>query len=500
VRFRVLGLVEIDSDDGEVHILGRRQERCVLAILLLEAGRVVSVDRLCQLLWDDDPPLRARRAVHAQVARIRSVLAQAGAHTAGVELASHRNGYLLQVDPDTVDVHRFRRLCDEAANTTNLGRREQLLRDALALWRGPALHNAITSDRLRQRLCTELEEQRLSAQEELIGTGLELGRVDLLLPELARLGADNPVRERLVGLHMRALYRQGRTTEALEVYRQVRTRLANELGLDPGPDLQRLHQAMLRGDPVPEPDTGRDPGRRAIGRLVVPAQLPLAPAGFTGRLEHLRELDTLLAADGEQSVGTATVAVISAIAGTAGVGKTALAVHWAHRVRDRFPDGQLYVNLRGYDPDQPMTSGEALARFLAALGVAASDIPVEVDERAARYRTQVADRRMLIVLDNAATVEQIRPLLPGTPSCAVVVTSRDSLAAPAARARTRPARHPSTAVNGPARSGVRPRPAGPGRAAVRPAPRRRTRPHPRCLWPAWPTPFLPKRSGPPRAR
>jgi len=419
VRFRVLGPVEIESDDGQPYTLGRRQERCLLAILLLEAARIVPVDRLCHLLWDDNPPQQARRAVHVHVARIRAALSQCGAHATGVELVSHRDGYMLRVDPDAVDAHRFRRLLDQAADTTDLDHRDRLLHDALALWRGPALHNAAVSDRLRRRLCAGLDEQRLQAVEASIATGLDLGRHRQLLPELARLCAEHPVRERLVELHMRALYRHGRTAEALDVYHQARTRLADALGLDPGPVLQQLHQAILRGDPLPP--TQVSPSPPSMASRVAPAQLPADLATFAGRVEQLNQLDTLLSS-------SATAVVISAIAGTAGIGKTALAVHWAHRVRDRFPDGQLYANLRGFDPAGPPTPpGGVIRRFLDALGVPIQRIPTDPDTQIDLYRSMLADKRILIVLDNARDPTQVRPLLPGAPGCLILVTSRNRL-------------------------------------------------------------------------
>jgi len=434
MRFRVLGPIEIESDDGQIHTLGRRQERCLLAILLLEAGRVVPVDRLCQLLWDDNPPEQARRAIHAHVARIRATLTRVGAPNANAELLSERDGYLFRVDPDTIDAHRFHTLLSHATATTDLGERDRMLGEALALWRGPALHKAAASDRQRQRLCASLEEQRLQAVEESIGTGLQLGRHRELLPELARLGADHPVRERLVELHMLALYRSGRTAEALDVYQRARDRLADELGLDPGPELQRLHQAMLRGEPLPA--VSPSPSPPASGQ-VTPAQLPLNVYGFAGRGQPLHQLDALL--HEAAGAGGTTTAVISAIAGTAGVGKTALAVHWAHRVTDRFPDGQLYVNLRGFDPGAPaMSPAEAVRGFLDAFQVPAQRIPASPQAQVGLYRSLLAGKRVLVLLDNAATPDQVRPLLPGAPGCLALVTSRNQLTGLVAAEGARP--------------------------------------------------------------
>ena len=234
-----------------------------------------------------------------------------------------------------------------------------------------------------------------------------------------------PLKERPIGVLMQALAAAGRGAEALECYAIARSRLSEALGAEPGQELQSVHLAILKGErPAAPKGEGPVPGSASRSApLPVPAQLPSDVHGFTGRNDELDELDRLLIKEGDQS----TAVVISAVAGTAGVGKTALAVRWAHRVRDAFPDGQLYVDLRGYGPDRPIPAEKALARFLTNLGVAGPDIPLDVDDRAARYRTEINRRRMLVVLDNAASVEQIRPLLPGTPSCSVVVTSRDSL-------------------------------------------------------------------------
>jgi DNA-binding SARP family transcriptional activator/tetratricopeptide (TPR) repeat protein len=415
VRFRVLGPVEIDTEGAGVLGLSRRQERCLLAVLLLEPDRLISVDRLCDLLWDGEPPDQARRAVHSHVARVRAVLARAGAADAGVSIVSQGDGYRILVDPDLVDAHRFRALVERAAATPDLSRREEFLHEALDLWRGPALQNA-ASDRLRIRLCAELEELRLHAVEESMATGLALGRHRELTPELARLTADHPTRERLVELHMLALYRSGRTGDALEAYARARTRLAEELGLDPGAALRRLQGAILRGEPVPAsgPDSASPVGVR-------PAQLPADLVGFAGRAEHLGQLDKLVAEP-------TTAVVISAIAGTAGIGKTSLAVHWAHSAVDRYPDGQLYVNLRGFDPGGAATGpAEAVRGFLDALGVAPQRVPVGLDAQVGLYRSLLSGKRMLVLLDNARDAEQVRPLLPGSAGCLTLITSRNQL-------------------------------------------------------------------------
>jgi DNA-binding SARP family transcriptional activator len=431
VRFRVLGPVEVHTDDGRILTLPRRQERCLLAILLLAAGQAVPADRLCDLLWPDHPPQQPQRVLRSQIARLRSLLRQAGAAEHGVALTSRQRGYLLTVDPDTVDAHRFRCLLDAATRTADLPEREALLNAATAEWHGPALHHAAT-DELRQRLCADLDELRLHAIEESIATGLELGRHRELLPELARLNAEHSICERLIELHMLALYRTGRTADALDVYTHARTRLADTLGIDPGPDLQQTHMAILRGEPLPPAHeaaplvvSATAPLGPTAARAVCPAQLPPDPAGFAGRVEHLRQLDAVLS---DARSGSGAAIVICAIAGSAGVGKTALAVHWAHQVRDRFPDGQLYVNLRGFDPTgSAMAPADAVRGFLQALDVPADRIPADLDARIGLYRSLLADKQVLVVLDNARDADQVRPLLPGASGCLALVTSRDRL-------------------------------------------------------------------------
>ena len=413
VQFRVLGPVEVQAGSGQVMTAPRRLERSLLAILLLEAGRTVLMDRLVELLWEDEPPANPRRVVHTYVARVRAVLAGAGAADEGVALVSDRGGYVLRVDPALVDAHRFRALLGQATQTTDLAERGRLLAGALDLWRGPALENAAT-DRLRQRLCADLEELRLQATEESVATGLDLGRQHELLPELTKLVVEYPDRQRLVELHMLALYRAGRTSEALAAYADLRTRLADELGLDPNAALRRLHQTILRGEPAPGP--------RSLSPEVTPAQLPADLAGFAGRRDHLEWLDATLRA------GSASAVVISAIAGTPGVGKTTLAVHWAHRVREQFPDGQLYANLRGFDPnDNAAPPAEVVRRFLDALAVPDARIPAEFGAQVDLYRSLLAGKRVLVILDNARDPDQVRPLLPGTAGCLTVVTSRNQL-------------------------------------------------------------------------
>jgi DNA-binding SARP family transcriptional activator/tetratricopeptide (TPR) repeat protein len=414
VEFRLLGGVEVHDDGGRVFVLPRRHERCLLAILLLDVGRQVSTERLCDLLWGVTPPAQARSAVRTYVARIRAMLARADPGGRAT-LTSRHGGYLVTADPAMIDVYRFQALLARADRTDDLTDRARYLEQALLVWRGPPLDHAVAPE-LRARLCADLEELHRRAVEDRLAVGLALGHGRDLLPELARLVIEHPTRERLLALQIRALYQDGRTDEALEVYTAGRARLADLLGLDPGPELQSIHRLVLGGQPLPAMPAltpNRAPAR--------PAQLPRDRDGFVGRAEHLAHLDSLLA----QEPGTM---VISAVAGTAGVGKTALAVHWAHRIRDRYPDGQLYLNLRGFDPAvQAMPPTEAVRRLLDALGVPHQRIPTDLDGQTALYRKLVTGRRLLVLLDNARDSAQVRPLLPGTPGSLALVTSRNQL-------------------------------------------------------------------------
>jgi DNA-binding SARP family transcriptional activator/tetratricopeptide (TPR) repeat protein len=426
MEFGVLGAVEVWVDGHQAVSLHARQ-RAVLAVLLLDAGRAVPLDVLIDRVWGEDPPRSARNIAYGYLARLKTLIADG--QDPGVSMARGPDGYLLQAQPDRVDLARFRRLVADAAGAGDDERAATALGEAVGLWRGPALAGLDSPWLNGMRATLELE--RAGAAADLHDIRLRLGDHAALAGELAAQVAAAPGDERLTGQLMLALYRCGRPADALRWYEQTRRHLADELGADPGPRLADLHQQILRADPALAA-----PGPATPAATPVPRELPADVPAFTGRAAELAELDRLLRSpapgpdgSGESQAGPARgpAAVISAVSGTAGVGKTALAVHWAHRAADRFPDGQLYVNLRGYDPDRPMTAAEALAGFLRALGVPGSDIPPGLDERAARYRSLLSGRHMLIVLDNAGHAEQIRPLLPGTPGCAALITSRDAL-------------------------------------------------------------------------
>jgi DNA-binding SARP family transcriptional activator/Tfp pilus assembly protein PilF len=414
-EFRVLGDVAMLVNGDGVE-LGHARQRCVLAVLLVEANRVVTVEQLLDRVWGDRPPQRSRTTLSSYLSRLRRALAAAGGE---VGLTRRPGGYLLTVDPVAVDLHRFRQLVGEAAVAGDGERALAALEQALGLWRGDAFGSLETPwlDEIRVGLAAE----RLAAELDRNDLALDRGGHAALLGELSSRAGAYPFHERLVGQLMLALYRCGRPADALRGYEQLRQRLAAELGTDPSPPLQTLHKRILRADPgltVAQP-------ARAPSRSTVPRQLPPLPSSFAGRQPELDILDGLLATDGGSAP---TTVVISAVSGTAGVGKTALAAYWAHRVADRFPDGQLYADLRGFDPGgSVMDPAEAVRGFLVALGVPPQRLPAELDAQVALYRSRLAGRRMLVVLDNARDSAQVRPLVAGSPGCLVLVTSRSQL-------------------------------------------------------------------------
>jgi DNA-binding SARP family transcriptional activator/Tfp pilus assembly protein PilF len=391
------------------------RQRALLAALLLSAGRVVTVDELVDVLWGSSPPRSARSALQTYVMRLRRTLAS----TVQPRISTRPGGYLITVGPGELDVDRFETLvaaAREAGRAGSWADAAAALRSALDLWRGEPLAD-VPSDTLARRELPRLAELRISAIEACAEAELHLGRHAEVVIELRRLAAMHPLRERLQALLMLALYRDGRAGEALAVYQQARRVLIDELGAEPGPALRDMQRQILAGPTRP-------PVEQDVG-AAVPRQLPAAAPHFVGRADQLTALAALL----DRASRPAGTVVISAVNGTAGVGKTALAVHWAHRVADRFPDGQLYIDLRGFDPTgPPVNAAAALRRFLDALGVPPGRIPASVDAQTDLYRSQMAGRRMLVVLDNARDAGQVRPLLPGTFGGMVVVTSRDQLA------------------------------------------------------------------------
>ncbi len=411
--FGLLGPLCVRDGGTDVAVPAARQ-RVLLAALLIRAGHAVSIGELADAVWDGHPPSGARVTLRSYIKRLRQVLGPA----LGSRIIARDPGYLIEATDAEADLKQFAALCRAGGRASAAGAWQEtsdVLTQALELWRGQPLAD-IRSQVLQRLEVPRLEQLWLQAAEWRTEAELNLGRHVYLVHELQALTAKHPLRERFHAQLMLALYRSGRPAEALAAYRRARGVLVGELGIEPGPELRHLHQRILTGDPDLSAPAGQP-------QTAVPRQLPAAVRYFTGRTEELEVLSARL----DEATGLGRAVVISAIGGTAGIGKTALAVHWAHQVAERFPDGQLYVNLRGYDPGQPMPGADALAGFLCALGVPGKDVPAQEDERAARYRSMLAGRRILVVLDNALSVEQVRPLLPGAPTCAVVVTSRDAL-------------------------------------------------------------------------
>jgi DNA-binding SARP family transcriptional activator len=426
VEFLLLGPVEARSGDGELD-MGPPQQRAVLAALAVDAGRPVPLDTLVDRIWGEAPPPGARAALYSHIARIRRALGSVARRAEpSASLVRRAGGYLLEVDADRVDLYRFRRLAAAASDERySYTERAALLAEALALWRGTPLADVPGewADRMREGW----RQLHLDAAVAWAQAELALDLPHLVIGPVRELLAADPLVEPLVAVLMRALARMGRDAEALEYYAATRSRLVEQLGAEPGAELQGVHQAILRGELASV----------AAALAPVPAQLPPDVRGFTGREEELRALDRLL----DDGGGEPGAVVISAVSGTAGVGKTALAVHWAHRIRDRFPDGQLYVNLRGFGPaGSAMAPGEALRGFLDAFAVPPERVPLTLEAQASLYRSLLAGRRVLVVLDNARTPEQVRLLLPGDQGCLVVVTSRNQLPGLVAAEGARPVR------------------------------------------------------------
>lgn len=497
-RFRILGPLEVQTEQGWTSI-GASKWRAALARLLLSAGQIVSTDTLIDELWGDAAPARASNLVSIYVLRLRRFIGDTEGHV----LVTRAPGYQLRLGDDDLDEQQFGKLMNQGREALTAGdpkRAAEVLAGSLSLWRGKALADVPPSPFVEAE-AGRLDELRLAATELRIEADLVCGRHRVVIPELRRLLADQPLKEELWLLLMRALDGAGRRAEALGVYEQARTVIADQLGVDPGRELQRLFQALLSADqqqppaakqqraaagqrkggrpaapdrsgdrPVTElsetrsavpsgdmlaemrPDAGPEgapaeppgqltpPGSISLGTIETeettaeagyaptpaepgPMQLPADITDFTGRDLHVKQLCDLVSGRSNDNPGAVPVAVV---AGAGGLGKTTLAIHAAHQMRSGYPDGQLYVDLQGASP-QPLVPADVLARFLRDLGVKAAQLPVTEEERAALYRTRLNGRRMLIVLDNARDAAQVRPLLPGSAACAVIVTSRSRL-------------------------------------------------------------------------
>lgn len=496
IWLRVLGPVQLRGASGEWRSPSRPQLRVLLAFLALSAGQVTPAGELVDVLWEDRAPPSARASLQILIVRLRKALAE----VPDCVIERYGEGYQLHFSPCLADVHAFRSMVAAAREARDDQHAIAVLGQALALWRGPAVADVPSTMRV-ESIRSGLTEEHLSAVQDRFGRLLAAGRDTEVAAEIPLMLARYPLAERLAGMLMTARYRSGRRAEALHAFRDLRHRLVRELGVEPGNELQHLHQRMLSGDPglawPPDsprsllgvvnlaapagavssdgatlsrqrqleqkraangngvvsagtagsaavdagpsqgprtahqqtsdrhiaPDNGDDRRQDAPNSTtVVPRQLPAAPAHFAGRQ---REVGSLTMRLGARTDDGPTIVVIS---GIPGVGKTALALHWAHQVQQQFPDGQLYVNLRGFDSSPaPVTAAEAIGVFLAGMGVAPSQISPQLDARAAVYRSLLADKRMLIVLDNVRDEAQVRPLLPGSPACLVLMTSRNEL-------------------------------------------------------------------------
>jgi DNA-binding SARP family transcriptional activator len=435
IGVRVLGPVEALSARGWV--TAPPQQRLLLALLALQVGEVIRVAELIDAIWPEAPPTSARPSIQVMVTRLRQTLA--GSPGGVVERCG--DGYRLVIASRLIDVQQFRLLARAARGASDARAAVDTFDQALALWRGPALADVPGNTRI-EAIRFALAEERLSAMHDRVSGLLEMGRDRQAADELAGLVAAHPLAERLAGLLMVALYRCGQQADALQVFRDLRRRMSAELAIEPGRDLQSLHQQILTGDLalpaapsmlttlVAQSPRAEELAPDRSDSHSVPRQLPTGVAHFTGRTAELRLLDGLLERAGSAD---GTVAIAS-IGGMAGVGKTSLALHWAHQAAYRFPDGQLYVNLRAFGPVRaPVRAADAIRGFLDALNVPRDRRPTGVEAQAALYRSILASTRMLVVLDNAADEEQVRPLLPGADQCLVIVTSRRRLAGLAAR-------------------------------------------------------------------
>jgi DNA-binding SARP family transcriptional activator len=415
VEFRILGPLEITAGSDRLDVGGTRQQ-IVMAMLLLAANQVVPMDRLLEAIYGENPPPTSRSQAQISISLLRRMLTQ---HSSTAIITTHAHGYIFETGGEQLDSARFEKLASEGRAARDEGHPQAAIgryRDALRLWRGPAL-DGIESQLLRAA-ANLLDEQRVSLNEECIELELELGKHHELVGELTSLIDEYPLREDLRGQLMLALYRCDRSAEALQVYRQARQTMMDELGVEPGERLRRLERAILLTDPslAPPPQSLTiAPGTRRG-----PSMLPTDIADFVGREEQIAQVRATF---GREPSAAVPVVVI---AGRGGVGKTSLAVHLSHQLTADFPDGQLFADLHGTS-SRPIDPAQALERFLRALGIPGSRIPGGLDERAEMYRGLLVDRKTLVVIDDAASESQVLPLLPGGATAAVIVTSRNQL-------------------------------------------------------------------------
>ncbi|MFI0406059.1 BTAD domain-containing putative transcriptional regulator [Actinomadura sp. 3N508] len=414
---RLLGPVEVWTSTGRIG-LSATKVRTVLAMLVLARGHVVSDAKLTETLWGDEPPATSNAQIQTYVSRLRGTLG------AAVEIRRQSPGYVMATGTARVDLVEFETLVSRGQAASSAGRAAEaagILRDALALWRGPALSGV--TEYLGDAWRPQLEEAKLATLEDRIGADMDLGRHDELISELIGLVATHPLRERTRGHLMLALYRCGRLAEALATYREHRGILAAELGIDPGPELEALHRRILATDASLALPARRATPRPAVAEVrgadVRPTHLPPDIADFTGRQREVTSIGTSLAFGTGPEPKPRVV-----ISGAAGVGKTTTALHAAHRALGEYPEGRFFVDLRGSRP-RPADPAEVLGGMVQWLGVPAREIPYGLDARVRLFRSRAHGRRVLVVFDDAADEKQLRPLLPaGTGSAAIVTTRR----------------------------------------------------------------------------
>ncbi|MFE0462530.1 BTAD domain-containing putative transcriptional regulator [Kitasatospora sp. NPDC058965] len=415
MEIRLLGPVELRDGDGATVELAGAQRRAVLALLALRAERVVPVERFFELLWGEEPPARARAALQGHVAALRKALADTP-----FQLLTRAPGYLLTGGAELIDVHRFQRLAAGTAGSADDACAVDALERALGLWTGAALAD-LPDTELRRSLADQLEAARTTVLTDWAERRLRLGSGAVAIPALEQSVRADGLREGVVALLIRCLHQAGRVSDALTVYHLARERLAAELGVTPGALLQAaLARALEPAEPAAP--SGPVPVEEPPARTdrPVPRQLPRQPAGFVGRTAESGWLDQEC---GPERTGDGLALVV----GPAGAGKSATVVRWAHQAAAAFPDGQLFVDLRGFDPAGPVDPVEVLGDFLLALGVPEAAVPQDGPGRAALYHTRTERLRLLVVLDNARSAEQVADLLPAGLGCATVLTSRNSL-------------------------------------------------------------------------
>jgi DNA-binding SARP family transcriptional activator/tetratricopeptide (TPR) repeat protein len=429
MHVRLLGPVDVVVDGGSRPVHGLRR-RAVLAALALHGGEIVSTSRLVDAVWGETAPPTALNTLQSHVSYLRNILGSKAA------ILARPPGYVLDLGGDHTDVQFAERLLRQGTQSADPVHGARHLQAALALWRGRPMADLAGLAWLEEQ-AERLDLFRVQIKRALFEARLAAGEHAQLIPDLDRMIADHPLDEHIHAQLMLALYRSGRQADALAMYHRLRRTLDEELGIDPSKVLRDLETAILRQDPeldAPTPAAASHLASPAAAqalaspKMPIPAQLLGAVPAFAGRNAELARLDAILPAVAEAGLPAPAAVVIAAVSGTAGVGKTALALHWAHQVAERFPDGQLHVNLRGFDPGGPaLEPGEAVGRFLDAFGIPVARIPAGLPAQAALYRSLLAGKRVLVLLDNARDVAQVRPLLPGSPGCLAIVTSRNHL-------------------------------------------------------------------------